>query len=99
MHEAAVQHQLDPDRLSFVHALEVIRDAMAECQMVTPKEWPALSQRLLNDLVADGKLPNRRRRSNPLVIKRKRSKWRLKRPEHNHWPKPTRPFCEAVAFI
>jgi hypothetical protein len=29
MHEAAVQHERDPDRLSFVHALEVIRDAIA----------------------------------------------------------------------
>jgi hypothetical protein len=99
MHEAAVHHQLDPDRLSFVHALEVIRDAIAEFQMVPPKEWPHLYQRLLEDLVADGKLPKRRHRSNPRVVKRKMSKWRLKRPEHNNWPKPTRPFCEAVAFI
>jgi hypothetical protein len=99
MHEAALQHQLDPDRLSFVHALEVIRDAIAKFQMVPPKEWPNLYQRLLDDLVADGKFPKRRPRSNPRVVKRKMSKWRLKRPEHNHWPKPTRPFCEAVAFI
>jgi hypothetical protein len=99
MHEAALQHQLDPDRLSFVHALEVIRDAIAEFQMVPPKEWPALYQRLLEDIVADGKLPKRRPRSNPRVVKRKMSKWRLKRPEHNNWPRPTRPFCEAVAFI
>jgi hypothetical protein len=99
MHEAAVQHELEPDRLSFGHALEVIRDAMAEFQMVRAEEWPRLSQRLLEDIVADGKLPKRRRRSNPRVVKRKMSKWRLKRPEHNNWPKPTRPFCEAVAFI
>jgi hypothetical protein len=93
MHEAAVHHQLDPDRLSVVHALEVIRDAIAEFPMVPPKEGPALYQRLLDDLVTDGKLPNRRHRSTPRVVKRKRSEWRLKR------PKPTRPFCEAVAFI
>jgi hypothetical protein len=99
MHEAAVQHQIDPDRLSFVHALEVIRDAIAACHMVTPNQWPTLSQRLLDDIVVDGKLPKRRHRSNPRVVKRKRSKWRRKRPEHNDWPKPTRPFCEAVAFI
>lgn len=99
MHEAAVQHQIDPDRLSFVHALEVIRDAMAEFQMVTPAQWPMLYQRLLDDIVVDGTLPKRRHRSNPRVVKRKMSKWRLKRPEHSDWPKPTRPFCEAVAFI
>lgn len=99
MHEAAVQHELDPDRLSFVHALQVIQDAIAEFQMVIPDEWPTLYQRLLDDLVADGKLPKRRHRSNPRVGKRTMSKWRLKRPEHNGWPQPTRPFCEAVAFI
>jgi hypothetical protein len=98
-HEAAVQHELDPDRLSFVHALEVIRDAIADFHMVRAEEWPRLYQRLLEDIVAGGKLPKRRRRSNPRVVKRKMSKWRLKRPEHNNWPKPTRPFCEAVAFI
>jgi hypothetical protein len=38
MHEAAVQHQLDPDRRSFVHAREVIRDAIAEFQRVTPDQ-------------------------------------------------------------
>ena len=56
MHEAAVQHELDPDRLSFVHALQVIQDAIAEFQMVIPDEWPTLYQRLLDDLVADGGL-------------------------------------------
>ena len=98
-HEAALQHELDPDRLSFVHALEVIRDAIADFQMVRAEEWPRLYQRLLEDIVAGGKLPKRRPRSNPRVVKRKMSKWRLKRPEHNRWPKPTRPFCGAVAFI
>jgi len=102
MHEAAVKHEIDPDRLSFVHALRVIQDAIAEFQMVTPDQWSALYQRLLDDIVADGKLPKRRHRSNPRVVKRKMSKWRLKRPQHtqhNGWPQPTRPFCEAVAFI
>lgn len=99
MHEAAVQHELAPDRLSFVHALEVSRDAIAAFQMVSAEQWPRLYQRLLEDIGTDGKLPNRRPRSNPRVVKRKMSKWRLKRPEHHNWPKPTRPFCEAVAFI
>ena len=99
MHEAAVQHELDPDRLRFVHTLQVMREAIAELQMVTPAEWPTLYQRLVEDMVADGKLPKRRHRTNPRVVKRKMAKWRRKRPEHNGWPRPTRPFCEAVAFI
>ena len=33
MHQAALHRELDPDRISFVHALEVLRDAIAEFQM------------------------------------------------------------------
>jgi len=58
MHEAAVQHELDPDRLSFVHALEVIRDAIAAFQMVSAEEWPRLYQRLLEDLLPMASFPN-----------------------------------------
>jgi hypothetical protein len=99
LHEAAVQHPIDPTRLRVVHALEVRRDAIAELHMVTSDQWPMLYQRLWEDIVVDGKLPKRRHRSNPRGVKRKMLKWRLKRPEHGDWSKPPRPFCEAVAFI
>jgi Insertion element 4 transposase N-terminal/Transposase DDE domain len=98
MHEAALQADLDPDRLSFVHAVRVLRDAIPEFQMVAPAERPRLYQRLLQDIAA-GRLPARRLRSNPRVVKRKMSNFRLKRPEHRHWPQPTRPFREAVLLI
>jgi hypothetical protein len=98
MHEAAVQSGIDPDRLSFVHALRVVQDAIPEFQMVAPDQWPQLYRRLLHD-IAEGLLPKRRHRSNPRVVKRKMSKFHLKRPEHYGWLQPTRPFCEAVAFI
>jgi hypothetical protein len=98
MHEAAVQSGLDPDRLSFVHALRVVQEAIPEFQMIVPDQWPQLYRRLLHD-IADGLLPKRRHRSNPRVVKRKMSKFYLKRREHYGWPRPTRPFCEAVAFI
>jgi hypothetical protein len=98
MHEAAVQSGLDPDRLSFVHALRVVQEAIPEFQMIVPDQWPPLYRRLLHD-IADGLLPKRRHRSNPRVVKRKMSKFYLKRREHYGWPRPTRPFCEAVAFI
>jgi hypothetical protein len=98
MHEAALQAGLDPDRLSFVHAVRVLREAIPEFQMVAPAERPRLYQRLLQDIAA-GRLPARRLRSNPRVVKRKMSKFRLKRPEHRHAPQPTRPFREAVLLI
>jgi hypothetical protein len=98
MHEAALQVALDPDRLSFVHALHVIADAIPEFQMVALDQLDQLYTRLLQD-VADGRIPERRPRSNPRVVKRKMSNFGLKRPEHQHWPQPTLSFRQSVAVI
>ncbi|MCZ7575320.1 MAG: IS4 family transposase [Ardenticatenaceae bacterium] len=99
MPQAALQADLDPDRLSFVHALEVIRDAIPEFQMTTPEQLPALFARLLRDIAARP-LPPRRLRSNPRVVKRKMSNFKLKRPHHYHWPQPAaHSFRQALALI
>lgn len=98
MHAAALQAGIDPDRVSFMHALNVIHGAIPEFQMTTPEQLPQLYARLLRDIV-DRLLPERRLRSNPRVIKRKMSKFRLKRAQHRAWPQPTHPFRQAVAVI
>ncbi|XIG72817.1 hypothetical protein C1N81_04780 (plasmid) [Streptomyces sp. SGAir0957] len=41
-------------------------------------------------------LPARRLRSQPRVVKRKMSNYRLKRAEHRAWPQPTRTGVRAV---
>lgn len=41
-------------------------------------------------------LPVRRLRSQPRVVKRKMSNYRLKRPEHHAWPQPTRTGSQAI---
>lgn len=99
MHEAAVQADLDPDRLSFTHALNVLQAAIPEFQMTAPELLPKLYQRLLHDL-ARQRLPERRLRTNPRVVKRKMSNFRLKRPEHYCWPQPSaHTFREVVALM
>ena len=98
MHEAACLAAVDPDQLSFTHALQVIQEAISEFQMTAPELLPHLYQRMLRDIAA-GRLPKRRLRTNPRVVKRKMSKFHLKRPEHYHWPQPTRSFREAVLLI
>lgn len=98
MHEAAVQAGLDPDRLSFINAVRIIRDAISEFQMTIPEQLPRLYQRLLND-IARHRLPERDDRSNPRVVKRKMSKFKLKRKQHWHWPQPSKPFQEAVTIL
>jgi hypothetical protein len=98
MHQAALRTGLDPDRISFVHALEVLRDAIAEFQMTARHLLADLFQRLWRDM-ARRPLPKRRHRTNPRVVKRKMSNFRLKRPEHLHSPQPSMPFREAVVVI
>lgn len=96
MYQAAQQVQLDPDRLSFIGAVRVLQKAVPEFQMTAPEQLPALYQRLLRD-IARKRLPPRRLRSNPRVVKRKMSNFKLKRAEHQLWPQPTvRSFREAI---
>lgn len=96
MHQAALQAGISPARLSFVHALRVLQDALLECQITVPADQARLYARLLRDIAA-GRLPERRPRSNPRVVKRKMSNFRLKRPAHEYPPKASvRSFREAV---
>lgn len=98
MHQAARSTGTDPDRLSFAHAVRVIADAIPEFEMVDREDLPRLYTRLLADIAA-GRLPVRRNRSNPRVVKRKMSNFLLKRPAHYTWPQPAIPFRQAVALI
>jgi hypothetical protein len=95
MHEAALRAEVDPDRLSFVHALDVVRDAVPEFQMVAEGQRAALYARLLQDIAAK-RLPERRPRSNARVVKRKMSNFKLKRAAHYHPPTPHGSFAAAV---
>jgi hypothetical protein len=98
MHDAAVQTGNDPDRLSFTHSLEVIRDGIAEFQQVAPDQHPWLYGRLLRDIAAK-LLPPRRPRSNPRVVKRQQSKFPVKRADR--WPGYVKhpAFEDAVCLI
>jgi hypothetical protein len=44
------------------------------------------------------RLNKRRLRTNPRVVKRKMSKWAVKRDEHRRWPRPTKPPSQAIAI-
>jgi len=98
MAEAALREGIDPDRLSFVQALSVIEDTIAEFQMVDRQQREQLYERMLKDLAA-GRLPERRQRSNPRRVKRKMTKFHIKRAQHYNWPQPSGPFRDAVALI
>ncbi len=78
MAEAAATADLAPTRLSFVHAVELIRVALDDFQLVTPAPHDRRYQRLLRDIAAC-LLPERAPRTNPRVVKRKMSTFLLKR--------------------
>ena len=98
MHEAALQADVDPDRISFVGSLRLLQDAVPEFQMTAPEQLPQLYARLLGDMTRT-LLPPRRPRRNPRVVKRKLSNYKRKRPEHAHWPQPRGPYREALGLI
>jgi hypothetical protein len=98
MHAAARAHGLAPTQLSFVHAIELVRQAVPEFQLVASEHWPALTARLWRDLAA-GRLPARRLRTAPRVVKRRLSKFLRKRPEHDRGVRLAHPFRECVALL
>jgi hypothetical protein len=98
MHEAAISAGLDPDRLSFVESVHLIRASIAEFQMVDSAQHERLYQRLLRDIVRHT-IPLRRDRANPRLVKRKMSNFKLKRPEHRSLPQPSQPFRDVVVVL
>jgi hypothetical protein len=98
MAEAAAQEGLAPTRLSFVQAIELIRVAIDDFHLVTPAQHPVLYQRLLRAL-ARCRLPERARRTNPRVVKRKMSNFALKRARPSPPSQYLAPFCEIVGIL
>jgi hypothetical protein len=75
---AARDGTLAPTRLSFREAVELVCVAIEDFHLVSPAQHLLLTQRLLHDLAAC-RLPPRAQRTNPRVVKRKMSKFKLKR--------------------
>jgi hypothetical protein len=98
MHDAAVARDLDSDRMSFVHAVRLIQDAIPESQMVAAVQLPDLYQRLLTDLCAQ-LLPVRRLRLYPRTVKQKMTKFLRKRPDDPPLLQPTMPFDAAILLV
>jgi hypothetical protein len=98
IYQSASQQDLDPDRISFIGALRLIGDMAIAFAVVPPELWPELCETVLQ-CIGRHRLPPRRHRSYPRVVKRKMSNFELKKPEHNRPPKLKRTFKEAVCLI
>lgn len=97
MFQAAKSQGLDPRRMSFTGAINILRLRIP----ARPKKSKA-RHRWYETLVLEvgqETLPPRRNRSNPRVIKRKYSKWKVKRLKHRNPPQPTKTFRESVVIV
>lgn len=95
--EAATEQNVDPDRISFTDTLKILRCRLPEC----PVGERSLRQwfRNLIEEISQEKLPPRRNRINPRVIKKKMSNWEKKKPEHRPYPQPEKEFRDAVDVL
>jgi hypothetical protein len=98
MAEAAAREGLDPDRLSFAGCLRVLRSRLPEYDGRSARSWAEWYAALLWELGQE-RLPSRRNRVNPRVVKRKMSKFRKKRPERRPAPPLKKRFAETVVML
>ncbi len=98
MLQAAQPLGLDPDRLSFTHAITVVTDALPAFQQTARRQQEALFERLVADLRTP-LLPPRRLRSNPRVCKRPGSKFPRPRPQDRQVPKLERPTASVIVLL
>jgi len=98
MSAAAATGTATPIQLSFVAALELVRQSIVEFQVVAPAHWPALFQRLLRDIAA-AKLPPRRHRVVNRTVRRPLSKFQPKRGQARAPVQPQTPWLDAFVLI
>ena len=94
MAEAAAQEERDPDRLSFLGCLHILRTRMPECPAPEQKK-AAWMQALLAELGKEQIAP-RCNRINPRVVRVKMSKFKKKRPEHRGLQRLERAFQDVI---
>jgi hypothetical protein len=99
MHEAAQRVDLDPRRLSFMHAVRVLRDPLPLMRNAPTGLLPDLYRAMLMQ-IACGRLPPPDGRSNPRVVKVLRpSRFPAKRLAHHRPPQPQRPFLQSIVML
>ena len=98
MHEAALLADVDPDRLSFVGTINVVQMAVPEFQMTVAEQLPRLCRRLLRD-VGRQVLSTRQLRLNPRCVKRKGSKFPVKRAHTPPGVILAKPFRDVILLI
>jgi hypothetical protein len=87
---------LDPDRLSFTRSLRVIRRQVTDQAAFPPEQLAAATVEAAEEIMERPR--TRRLRANPRVIKRKMSKWPLKRAHHRNPVRPHAPPRDTIVI-
>jgi hypothetical protein len=98
MNAAASTGAAAPVQLSFVAALELVRQSLVEFQVISRSDWPDLFQRLLRDILA-AQLPPRRNRVVNRTVRRSLSKFQRKRAQKRVPVQPLTAWLDAFALI
>jgi hypothetical protein len=99
MAEAAGE-ALDPDRLSFVGCLQILRCRLPECPSPSSPSFAAWYEGLLEEVRRERTDDAvRRNRINPRVVKVKMSKFKKKRAQHRPVPPLKKTFAESIVML
>ena len=98
MLEAASHARLDVDRLSFKGSFQILKTRLPECDPNNEAKLSAWFAAVVWEISRE-RIPARRNRINPRVIKRKMSRWNKCRPEHRKQKPLTKLFEETVVMI
>ena len=97
MLEAAKSAMLDTDRLSFKGCFQILKTRLPECDARTATSFSEWLDAVVWEMSCE-KIPARRNRINPRVIKRKMSRWKKCRPEHRKLKPLTKTFAQTVVM-
>ena len=78
MHEAALKADVDPDRLSFVHSVRVVRGGWPAMPLFPPRQRKTLHEAILKEILQE-RVVSSRNRVNFRGVKRKMSNFPLRR--------------------
>lgn len=97
MVDAAQSVALDVDRLSFKGCFQILQTRLPECDAANPQKLTSWYEAVVWEM-SEERIPERRNRINPRVIKRKISKWPKKRPLHRNRPPLKKTFRESIVM-
>src|SRR5690606_16015198 len=98
MLEAAGEAKLDVDRLSFKGSFQILKTRLPECDPSNEVKFSEWYAAVIWEISRE-RIPPRRNRINPRVIKRKMSRWNKCQPKHRKQKPLTKTFDQTVVII